>query len=284
MSRKNTSKKKPPRTPRWRRWAIRAGIAVGAFYLGLFALAGCADTLINHPPRPATYGESMPGFFRIPLPGGGDVAALWIPHPGATTAILCFHGNGVDLGQMRPHLAAMAQRTGCAVLMVDYPGYGLSAGSPTETGTLRSAEVAYENLTRVRGFAPESVVVRGLSLGSGPAVWIAAHRRVKALILDAPFTSTFRVVTHVKLLPVDQFDNLAIADRVQCPVLVVHGDRDTVVPFSHGKELAAAMTNAESVRFLKLPGAGHEITIGDDRDPEERAEVAKIVAGASRLR
>lgn len=263
----------------WRKLAKWTGVLFGSAY-GVLVVTGLfSDRLIHHPPRPATYRDDLAGVFRMPLPGGGDVAALWIPRPGAKTAILCFHGNADDLGWMRARAIAMSERTGCPVLAIDYPGYGRSPGEPDEAAVIRAADAAYAHLVRVRGFAPDDIVVRGLSLGSGPATWIAAHRRVKGLILDAPFTSTFRVLTRVKLLPFDKFDNLALADRVQCPVLIVHGDADSVVPFSHGRELAAAMTGAASVRFLPLRGVGHEIAAGNDTDPRERAEVARIVAG-----
>ncbi len=246
----------------------------GLFLFGLFF----ADHLVFPAPRPS-YAVTTPDLIRIPMSGGGEVAALWLPVRDAKTAILYLHGNAQDLGMIRARMEGIRTESGCAVLAVDYPGYGLSEGKPSEDGTLRSAEAAFGNLTGVRGFTPENIVLWGSSLGSGPAVDLAARRHVKGVILEAPFTSTFRTVTSVKIVPMDRFDNLSKIDRVQSPLLVIHGDRDSVVPFEQGKELVAAAVNAPVRWFLHVRGAGHNLATDEKQAALMRAEILKIIEG-----
>ncbi len=251
--------------------------ATAVAYAGLFLFGWfCGDYLIFPAPRPS-YAVTAPDLIRLPLAGGGDVAALWLPHPGAQTAILYFHGNGQDLGGIRARMDFIRTNSGCAVLAVDYPGYGLSAGKPSEDGTLRAADAAFGHLSGVRGFSQENIVLWGTSLGSGPAVDLASRRHVKGVILEAPFTSTFRTVTKVKIVPFDRFDNRAKIDRVQSPLLIIHGDRDSVVPFEQGKELIAAAVNAPVRRFVHVHGAEHGLVTDETQTALMRAEILKII-------
>ncbi len=247
-------------------------------YAGLFVFGWVwADELVFPAPR-SKYAVTLPDLVRLPMPGGGEAAALWLPSSGAKSAILYLHGNGEDLGGIRSHLESLRVLTGCSVLAVDYPGYGLSSGKPSETGTLRAADAAFDHLVSVRGYSQEDIVLWGASLGSGPAVDLAARRHVRGVILVAPFTSTFRTITRVKLLPFDRFDNLAKIDRVQSPLLVLHGERDEVVPFSHGRELADAAVNAPVRRFLPVPGAGHNDLLRRAA-VDWRADILAIIEG-----
>ena len=154
-------------------------------------------------------------------------------------------------------LATLRDFTGCEVLAVDYPGYGLSSGQPSEGGCYQAADAAFAKLYSNYGYKQESVVVFGRSLGTGVAVDLVARHKVKGLVLVSPFTSTFRVITKVKLVPFDRFDSLAKIGRVTCPLLVVHGDRDAVVPFAMAEEIFASATGASRKEYLRLPGARH---------------------------
>lgn len=251
-------------------------LALAAGYGALCAFGWFAtDAMIFPAPRPS-YGVTEPGLTMIAIPGGGRVASLWLPRRDAARAILYLHGNGDDLGRIRPRLEFIRELTGCSILAIDYPGYGLSPGNASEAATLHAAEAAFAHLCEVRGYEADAVAVWGYSLGSGPAVHLAAHRRVGGLILDAPFTSTFRTVLPKNPLPFDRFDNLAIIDRVQCPLFIAHGDRDGVVPFAHGERLYREATGAPYRKFLRLTGVGH-IGIPGEHGPAYRAEILAIV-------
>jgi pimeloyl-ACP methyl ester carboxylesterase len=108
--------------------------------------------------------------------------------------------------------------------------------------------------------SPHRIVLYGESLGSGVAVGLAAERPVAGLILDAPFTSTADVAGHhYWYLPVwllrDQYRSIERIHEIKAPLLVMHGDRDGVIPITLGERLFAAAP--EPKRFVKLPGVDH---------------------------
>jgi abhydrolase domain-containing protein 17 len=102
---------------------------------------------------------------------------------------------------------------------------------------------------------PNRIIAFGRSVGSGPAANLACHRPVAGLILESAFTSAFRVITRVSVLPFDRFDNLRKIKSVHCPVLIIHGTQDAVISTSNGKELFAAAN--EPKQALWVQGANH---------------------------
>jgi fermentation-respiration switch protein FrsA (DUF1100 family) len=123
------------------------------------------------------------------------------------------------------------------VIAYDYSGYGTSSGRPTERAARLNAEAVYDYLVRTRGIPPARIIVWGRSIGSGPSLHLASSRTVGGLVIESGFTSAFRVMTRVRLLPFDRFDNLKSLEQVACPVLVIHGTRDEIIPFRHGQQL-----------------------------------------------
>jgi pimeloyl-ACP methyl ester carboxylesterase len=242
-----------PRVPRIPRFLRRAARALAALYVAA-SCAGCAvlNAAMFHPPRPP-YGPDLPGLETIG-PKDAPVAAVWSPVPDATRAVLFFYGNGEDLRYVRDRMRQF-NRLGLSALAIDYPGYGRSPGRPTERSVYAAAVTAFRNLVEERGFAPSNIVVCGYSIGSGPACFLAERHDVGGLLLVSPFKSAVRVVTRVRILPFDPFPNIARVPRTRCPVLVLHGTADRVVPFSHGRAVAAAA--GERGRFVPVPGADH---------------------------
>ena len=221
---------------------------LAASVLGCLAI----NRLMFHPPAVA-YPQDMAHLVEIG-PSNAPVAALWYPKEGARRAVLYSHGNAEDLASCHDRLLRFRD-LGYAALAYDYPGYGRSAGSPTEDSVYDSAEIAYRHLVDDLGFAPSNLVVVGYSIGSGPSCRLAKHHPVGGLALFAPFKSAARVVTQVRLLPFDPFPNLDRIGRVRCPVLVAHGTDDDVIPFSHGRALAEAA--GPGCVFLPVEGADH---------------------------
>ena len=231
---------------------------LAAFLVLLYAAASCVGcAVVNaamfHPPRPP-YGTDLPGLETIG-PADAPVAVVWSPVPGAKKAVLFAHGNAEDLRFVRGRVERF-NRLGWSVLAYDYPGYGRTPGKPSERAVYAAAETAFRHLVEERGFAPSNIVVCGYSIGSGPACYLAEkHPDVGALLLVAPFKSAVRVVTRVRILPFDPFPNLARVPRTRCPVLVLHGTADTIIPSWHGEAVAAAA--GARGRFVPVPGATH---------------------------
>jgi hypothetical protein len=105
------------------------------------------------------------------------------------------------------------------------------------------------------GVSPQQTLIYGRSLGSGPAVQMAGEEPPAGLILQSAFTSVYRVLTVMRVLPFDFFENERKLARISCPVLVMHGRRDEVIPFAHGQALFTAAK--EPKRSFWIPDAAH---------------------------
>jgi len=207
----------------------------GLIYLALMGYAYfSADGMIFLPPHPS-YDDGTP-FIKIPTAGGTAVAALHLPCPGADYTILFSHGNGEDLGSVREELPRYCEE-GFSVIAYDYSGYGRSTGRPSEAAAYLDIDAVCDYLIREIRVPPERIILQGRSVGSGPSIDLAARRTVGGLILESPFVSAFRVLTHVPIFPIDKFENIKKIGSVSCPVLVIHGKRDSIVPFWHGETL-----------------------------------------------
>lgn len=253
-------------------------IAIG--YL-LLTLAACS--MVNGALYYPNYGSrrAPTGMQKIKTPDGHDVAVLHLPNLNARYTLWFFHGNAEDLGDLEPFLVQMRD-AGFAVFAFDYPGYGLSGGTPSEAALNQAARAARTHLRTTLGVPAERTIIYGRSLGGGPAVEMAREEKPAGLVLQAAFMSVFRVVTRWRVLPFDQFENLKKIGDVKCPVLVMHGNADEVVSFRHGEALFAAAP--EPKRNLWIPGAGHNnfIEVAGQRYWTALRDFSDVCAEASR--
>ena len=182
-----------------------------------------------------------------------------MPHERAEGTALIFHGNAGNISHRIDYLT-MFHRLGYSTLLVDYRGYGQSTGSPSEEGTYRDAEAAWNWLTKERGLAARDIVVLGESLGGAVAVWLAARVNPRALVVASCFTSVpeFGAQVYpflpVRLISRFSYDSLGTIKSVKAPVLIAHSREDDIIPFSHGKALYDAAP--EPRQFLEMRG-GH---------------------------
>jgi fermentation-respiration switch protein FrsA (DUF1100 family) len=217
-------------------------------------------------------GTKLAGWFLAPTSGtdgrgrartgeGASSPDLDRPRP-SSPALLWFYGNGETIGAIWPVLRDY-QPPGAALLVVDYPGYGASAGRATESALYEAADAAYEQLSRMPGVDPGRIYVYGRSLGTAVASYTASTHAVRGLILESPFTSAREMSRqHYGIFPSFilrlRLDNLSAVSRVRCPVLVLHGSADLLVPARMGRQVAAAA--AGPVEFVNIEGAGHNDT------------------------
>jgi fermentation-respiration switch protein FrsA (DUF1100 family) len=211
-----------------------------------------ADRIIFQPQQPSY--RPGPNIVMLTAADGVRIAATYLPNPGSAYTILYSHGNAEDLGDIMPWLREL-QSHGFAVCSFDYRGYGLSGGKPTEQGATLDMDAAYNYLTEQLRVPPERIIFHGYSVGGGPALAVASRRKAGGIILESTFTTAFRTVTRLPLLPFDRFRNIDRIGTLAMPVLVIHGRSDTVIPFSHGVRLFAAAQGSK--RFLWITGAGH---------------------------
>jgi uncharacterized protein len=192
-----------------------------------------------------------------------------LPGPADTRrALVLCHGNAGNVSH-RVFKARTLSELGFAVLLFDYRGYGKSEGSPTEEGTYRDAEAAYD-FVRERGFAPERIALYGESLGGAVAIELARRRPVACVVVESTFTSVPDLGAPlypwlpVRLLARIRYDNASKIGALDVPLFVAHSPSDDIVPFAHAERLRAlAGPRAE---FLDTAG-GH-----NDGGLFERAE------------
>ena len=183
--------------------------------------------------------------------------------------LLWCHGNAGNIIDRLDNLAQLHRR-GVSVFLFDYRGYGQSSGRPSEDGLYRDALAAYEYVTQQRGVPASRLVIFGRSLGAAVAGELARQRPSAGLILETPFPSVLEVAKlvaphlPVHLLISARFDLASRLKHVHIPLLVLHGDSDTTIPFSLGQAVYDAAN--EPKRFYRIPGANHNDTylVGGD--------------------
>ena len=250
--------------------AFKSAVRIIAVVVVLLLLigTGCINSLMFHPVK-GRYNATTRGYVDIGTNGVKVAAIVYGPEHGSPPsqglrrgkkAIIRCHGNAEDALSTLDMLELLAEG-GYTVASVDYPGYGLSDGSPDEAGCYRNVHRLYDWLIETRGFKPEEIIVDGFSIGTGPATELAATKPCGGLILEAPFLSAPRVFTRVRLLPVDLFPNLKRIGDVKCRVLMIHGTGDRVIPYSQGQALFKLAN--EPKRFVSVEDGDHNTLVDD---------------------
>lgn len=211
---------------------------------------------------PAPQAVGLEGVKRIELATpDGETIVLWTsPARADRPTVLFLHGNGGEIADRADRLAFYRSR-GFGVAFLSWRGYGGSSGSPSETGLLIDAKAAYDYL-RAEGIAPDRIVLVGESLGTGPAVQLAAAHPLGALVLEAPYSAAVDIARTaypwlpVRLLMKDQFRSRDHIGEVRAPILILHGEADRVIPPGFGRRLFDAAQDPKT--FLSLGPVGHE--------------------------
>jgi uncharacterized protein len=212
-------------------------------------------------PAPADVGLGRAEKVRFATDDGLTLNAWFVPaeRPGADTVIV-FNGNAGNRAY-RSDLAAWMVTAGMAVLLFDYRGYAENPGSPSEEGLALDARAARRYVLSRHDVDARRLVYFGESLGSGVAVRLAVEHPPRALVLRSPFTSFVDVGrVHYPFLPVawllrDRYPSIDRIAQVTCPVLVVAGANDSVVPAAQSRRLFEAA--GEPKRLLIVEGADH---------------------------
>ncbi|MCP4692173.1 MAG: alpha/beta hydrolase [Desulfobacterales bacterium] len=207
-------------------------------------------------PAPAAR-ENTPGIERIWLETEAGRIETWFMTPppdrpaGPAPAMIVAHGNA-ELIDYLPVEFEGVRRLGLGVLLVEYPGYGRSGGSPSQVAITHALVAAYDMLTARADVDREKIVFFGRSLGGGAACALAEKRPSAALALASTFTSV-RSMAARRLAPgflaLDPFDNLSVVRKYPGPVLIMHGAMDSVIPFSHGKALYRAAPRGRMIEY-----------------------------------
>ena len=210
--------------------------------------------------EPADFGLAAEEL-SITTPDGVTLHGWWIDAPG-DRVLIWYHGNAGNIGDRLHNARWFVERLGVAVVLVDYRGYGRSGGTPDEAGLYRDGLAVYDAVA-ARAVRPQDIVLFGRSLGGAVAIEVALRRAAGAVVLESVFRSVPALAReHYPFVPGfvvrTQMDNTAKIGGVRAPVLVLHGDRDAIVPLAHGRRLFELA--AGPARFHAIAGAGHNDT------------------------
>ena len=192
---------------------------------------------------------------------GTRLHGWYVPKAGARAAVLFCHGNGGNITHRIDSIEMLHRQSGVSVLIFDYRGYGRSEGKPSEAGVLADARAARDWLAAREKIPAARVVLMGESLGGAVAVDLAARDGARALVLESTFSSLPDVAAyHYPLLPVrwlmrTRFDSVGKIGDYHGPLLMAHGDADTIVPLRFGRRLFEAANQPK--RLIVLPGHDH---------------------------
>lgn len=198
---------------------------------------------------------------RIASEPGLWLHAWFFPLARPLATMLFCHGNAGNVSH-RLENVLLLHRAGFQVLLFDYRGYGHSDGQPTESGLYRDAVAAWALLSDRADTRNAPRIIFGRSLGGAVAVELAARVEADGLIVESTFTSIRTLARLILPLPLPdlpaQYDSLSKIGTLSMPLLVIHGERDELVPFGDGRALYEAAPDPKS--WYAIPGAGHNDT------------------------
>lgn len=241
-------------------------LTLAAVYLLLTAAAWAwQERIVWQPPRIVATAEGSARRIEYAAEDGQPLYAYLAGDPAhAAGLLIVFHGNAELAAWSVPWAVETARRTGWAVLVPEYRGYGGLEGSSSYLGSQRDARATYRLARAQLAVDSSRIAFYGYSLGSAVATELAAEHAPAALVLVAPFTSALDMARGMSVLPLASlwgvigrvhFDTRAKVATLDVPVSVIQGDRDMVIPVWMGRAVhAAARVPGE---LLIVPGAGH---------------------------
>jgi pimeloyl-ACP methyl ester carboxylesterase len=205
-------------------------------------------------PEPPTH---VSGLERMTVSSiDGEVEAWFLPSFGARSgerrpAVVFAHGNGEIIDQWAEELEPY-RAMGCGVFLPEYRGYGRCPGTPSESAITEDFVMFYDQLVRRPDVDGTRIVLHGRSLGGGAVCALAKQRPAAGLVLESTFTSIADIARRWFIPPgilTNRFDNEPLVRDFPGPILVLHGHRDRVIPYSHAQELARAARQAKLVTY-----------------------------------
>lgn len=219
---------------------------------------GNFNSIIFPKPNPPSYNAKHTCLIEIPRPPKdhkskqeGGIPCFFLSCRDPTDKImLYFHGNAEDAGYSEYFFSPLTQIWNCHVLVIEYPSYGVYTNKEiSEKTIMQDASNVYDFLTIGMKIKPQQILVFGRSMGSGPATFLASHKKIAGLVLFSAYKSVKEAAksmvggflgSFVK----ERFRNIDAIESVKCPVLMIHGEKDQVIPCKHSIDLYKKCTNA----------------------------------------
>ncbi|NIS70734.1 MAG: alpha/beta fold hydrolase [Proteobacteria bacterium] len=223
---------------------------------------------IFYPRREENPVPSAPNATNVVVPVDSDVSVgcRFYDSQKSGPNILFFHGNG-EIVSDYDFIAPIYTDKGLNLFVADYRGYGFSGGTPTTTSMIQDAHPIFRHLLKflqkIQHTGP--IYLMGRSLGSASALELGSHyqEKLQGLIIESGFADTFDLLGSLGIpvaIPPDAqdrvFSNLQKIEKISLPTLIIHAEKDHIVPLRHGKDLFRA-SPAEKKRLIIIPGANH---------------------------
>lgn len=230
----------------------RIVIYIVGIYLALATLLFIFQRSILYLPTP----EYAHDFKQITVQNNQVNLEIIVLNEGNENGLIYFGGNAEAVAFNAQEFASKFPNK--TIYLVNYRGYGGSTGKPTQAGLLSDATAIYDNFSA----SHKNLAVMGRSLGSGVAMHLAAHRPVSQVVLITPYDSILAVAKKqypmfpISLLLKDKYDSMALADKVNAPMLVVAGGKDTLIPLSHSQNLVDEI-GQDNAKIVVIEQAGH---------------------------
>jgi fermentation-respiration switch protein FrsA (DUF1100 family) len=198
---------------------------------------------------------------RIRTSDGESLHGWWLEPPSPRAQVIFWHGNGGNLSLWLDVVAELRRR-GFSVLAVDYRGYGASTGRPSEKGVYRDGEAAVQEFGRRFRRAGTPVIYWGRSLGSTVAASTIALQAPDAVVLESPMPDARSVLRSnpvlwlLSFLSSYRFPTSRFLQGYDGPLLVIHGEADSIIPFRAGRRVFQDAPTARKT-FVSLPGTDH---------------------------
>ena len=239
------------------------------FVMTLLCACGIEQRMIYHPSASieSTPGQAGLDFEDLFFTTRDDVRlnGWFIPHPEARSTLVWFHGNAGNVSHRVENIKLLHDQVKVNIFIFDYRGYGRSEGHPSEEGTYLDGEAAIELIRKKLGAdAEKKIVLFGRSLGAAIAAEMATRFASQGLILESPFISIAEMARVMfPLLPIGPFlqtryDVREKIRKLKVPLLVLHGERDEIVPFEHGRTVFDAAPEPKT--FFAIAAASHNDT------------------------
>lgn len=235
-----------------RRLFAWAGLSVAVLYVSICALVFFSQRSLIYYPQPRSNRDAV--VMRLPS-NAGPVLVSTRPSNGPD-AVIYFGGNAEDVSQILPDLTETFQN--CAIYLLHYPGYGGSAGRPSERNIISAGFALFDAVHAQH----QNIIVIGRSLGTGVAVQLASERPVERLVLVTPYDSLVDIAAEqYPILPdrwlmLDKFDSWKYAPQVSAPTKIIVAENDEVIPRASTERLRTRFTKIH-VSYVVVPLAGH---------------------------
>ena len=215
-------------------------------------MGGVVNKCLFPKPSPPTYSDSDPHLKWVQ--SKNQVPVLFLENEqGADKVIFFFHGNAEDLGSTDFFTLEMMKQWKAHAVAMEYPTYGAYKDGELNQKTIQEDSLAvYDEVKKQLGLNSDQIIILGRSIGSGPATYLASQRQCGCFVLISPLKSIEEVAGDMCCLfkclclckcccpgmPCYYFKNKELISKIQTPTFIVHGEKDQVIPVTHGRALA----------------------------------------------